>query len=74
MVLQKNTLFSGTLKENLLWGDQDASQEEIEEACRIAGADEFIGRLETAMIRKWGRAASMSPAARSSGSASPAPS
>ena len=46
MVLQKNTLFSGTLKENLLWGDQDASQEEIEEACRIAGADEFIGRLE----------------------------
>ena len=45
MVLQKNTLFSGTLKENLLWGDQDASQEEIEEACRIAGADEFIGRL-----------------------------
>ena len=46
MVLQKNTLFSGTLKENLLWGDKDASQEEIEEACRIAGADEFIGRLE----------------------------
>ena len=32
MVLQKNTLFSGTLKENLLWGDKDASQEEIEEA------------------------------------------
>ena len=46
MVLQKNTLFSGTLRENLLWGDKNASQEEIEEACRIAGADEFIGRLE----------------------------
>ena len=46
MVLQKNTLFSGTLRENLLWGDKDASQKEIEEACRIAGADEFIGRLE----------------------------
>lgn len=46
MVLQKNTLFSGTLRENLLWGDKDATQEEIEEACRIAGADEFIGRLE----------------------------
>ena len=46
MVLQKNTLFSGTLRENLLWGDKDASQEEIEEACRIAGADEFISRLE----------------------------
>ncbi len=46
MVLQKNTLFSGTLRENLLWGNKDATQEEIEEACRIAGADEFIGRLE----------------------------
>lgn len=46
MVLQKNTLFSGTLRENLLWGNKDATQEEIDEACRIAGADEFIGRLE----------------------------
>ncbi|MEF2765710.1 MAG: ABC transporter ATP-binding protein [Mediterraneibacter sp.] len=46
MVLQKNTLFSGTLKENLLWGSPEADMEEIEEACRIAGADEFIGRLE----------------------------
>ena len=46
MVLQKNTLFSGTVKENLLWGREDASQEEIEEACRIACVDEFIERLE----------------------------
>ena len=46
MVLQNNTLFSGTLRENLLWGDKDATREEIEEACRIAGADEFIDRLE----------------------------
>lgn len=46
MVLQKNMLFSGTLRENLLWGKDDASMEEIEEACRIACADEFIGRLE----------------------------
>lgn len=46
MVLQKNILFSGTLRENLLWGDKDATREEIEEACRIAGADEFIDRLE----------------------------
>lgn len=45
MVLQNNTLFSGSLRDNLLWGDKDASQEEIEEACRIAGADEFIDRL-----------------------------
>ena len=46
MVLQNNTLFSGTLRENLLWGDKDATQEEIGEACRIAGADEFIDRLK----------------------------
>lgn len=46
MALQNNTLFSGTLRENLLWGDKDATQEEIGEACRIAGADEFIDRLE----------------------------
>ena len=45
MVLQNNTLFSGSLRDNLLWGDKAASQEEIEEACRIAGAYEFIDRL-----------------------------
>lgn len=46
MVLQKNTLFSGTVKENLRWGREDASDEEIQEACRIACVDEFIDRLE----------------------------
>ena len=46
MVLQKNTLFSGTVIDNLRWGKEDASKEEIEEACRIACVDEFIDRLE----------------------------
>lgn len=46
MVLQKNTLFSGTVKENLLWGKEDATWEEIELACRIACVDEFIDRLD----------------------------
>lgn len=46
MVLQKNTLFSGTVKDNLRWGKEDATEEELMEACRIAGADEFVGRLE----------------------------
>lgn len=55
MVLQKNTLFSGTLKENLLWGDKNASREEIKEACRIAGADEFIGRLENGYDTEMGQ-------------------
>ena len=46
MVLQKNTLFSGTVKENLYWGKEDATDEEIERACSIACVNEFIGRLD----------------------------
>ena len=42
MVLQKNLLFSGTIKENLRWGDPDATDEELVRACRLAQADEFI--------------------------------
>ena len=42
MVLQKNELFSGTIKENLRWGNENATDAEIEEACRLACADEFI--------------------------------
>lgn len=42
MVLQKNVLFSGTIKDNLRWGNPDATDEEIVEACRAAQADEFI--------------------------------
>ena len=42
MVLQKNELFSGTIKENLRWGNESATDEEIEQACRLACADEFI--------------------------------
>ncbi len=42
MVLQKNTLFSGTIRENLRWGNENASDEELAEACRLAQADDFI--------------------------------
>ncbi len=42
MVLQKNVLFSGTIKENLRWGNPNASDEEMERVCRLAQADEFI--------------------------------
>ena len=42
MVLQKNLLFSGTIKENLRWGNEHATDEELVEACRLAQADEFI--------------------------------
>ena len=46
MVLQKNTLFSGTVKDNLRWGKEDATDEEIDAACHAACVDEFIDRLE----------------------------
>ena len=42
MVLQKNVLFSGTIKENLRWGDENATDEEIQRVCRLACADEFV--------------------------------
>ena len=45
VVLQKNTLFSGTILENLRWSNPDATEEECAEACRAACADEFIDRL-----------------------------
>ena len=45
MVLQKNVLFSGTIKENLRWGDEHASDEELKRVCRLAQADEFIEQM-----------------------------
>ena len=45
VVLQKNTLFSGTIRENLLWGNPDATEEELWAACRSACADEFLERM-----------------------------
>lgn len=42
MVLQKNVLFSGTIRDNLKWGDENASEEEIEAACSAAAADGFV--------------------------------
>ncbi len=45
MVLQKNILFAGTVRENLLWGDQNATDAELLEACRLARADEFLSTM-----------------------------
>ncbi|MBU3099448.1 MULTISPECIES: ABC transporter ATP-binding protein [Clostridium] len=45
MVLQKNVLFSGTIKENLRWGNKDASDDELIRVCKLAQADEFIAKL-----------------------------
>lgn len=46
MVLQKNTLFSGTIAENLRWGNEDATDEELVEACKIAQADGFVSSFK----------------------------
>jgi ATP-binding cassette subfamily B protein len=46
MVLQKNELFSGTIKENLRWGNKNASDEEIVKACKLAQADEFVSSFK----------------------------
>ncbi len=46
VVLQKNTLFSGTIAENLRWGNENATDEEIRHACRLACADEFVESFE----------------------------
>ena len=45
VVLQKNVLFSGTIKENLRWGNMEATDEEIERVCKLAQADEFIQQM-----------------------------
>ena len=45
VVLQKNVLFSGTILDNLRWGNENATEEECKEACRLACADEFISRM-----------------------------
>ena len=45
MVLQKNVLFSGTIRENLRWGDEHATDEALERVCRLAQADEFIRQM-----------------------------
>lgn len=52
MVLQKNTLFTGTIADNLRWGKEDASEEELMEACRMACADEFLLRMKEGLSSK----------------------
>ena len=55
IVLQKNVLFSGTIRENLLWGNEQASDEELDWACRTACADEFLGRMPKGLDTELGQ-------------------
>lgn len=55
IVLQKNVLFSGTVRENLLWGNKNASDEMLWEACRIACADEFLNNMPNGLDTELGQ-------------------
>ena len=70
MVLQKNVLFSGTIAENLRWGDPNATDEEIRHACQLAQADASSRSSRTSTTRTSNRAAPTSPAASASACAS----
>ncbi|MPM88763.1 hypothetical protein SDC9_135867 [bioreactor metagenome] len=72
VVLQNNLLFSGTIAENLRWGNPRATDEELRHACRLAQADDFIRSFPQAMRRELSKGAPMSPAGRSSAFALPA--
>ena len=73
MVLQKNTLFSGSIKDNLRWGDPNATDQQMEHACRLACAHDFITASLMATTPILSRAAKMYPADRNSGFVLPEP-
>ncbi len=74
MVLQKNVLFSGTIKENLRWGKEDATDDEMLRVCKLACADDFIQSFPDKYDTYIEQAAPTSRAGRSSACASRAPS
>lgn len=70
VVLQKNILFSGSIMDNLRWGDENATEEEMKQACELAQADEFIMQFLTVMPLILSREEQMSPVDRSRDSVS----
>ena len=60
VVLQKNVLFSGTIRSNLLWGKADATQEEMDRACSLAQSEEFISKLPAGYDTPWNMAGQFS--------------
>lgn len=71
MVLQKNVLFSGTIAENLRWGNPNATDEEIRHAAQLAQADGFVQEFPISTTRTSSRAVPMCPADSASACASP---
>ena len=68
MVLQKNVLFSGSIYENIRWGDENASDEEVQRVCRLAQADGFINEFPAGYKTQIVQEEIMFPADRSRGS------
>lgn len=73
MVLQKNELFSGTIKDNLRWGNENATDEEMVRVCKLACADEFVSTFPKDMIHISSKAVPMFPVARNSVCVLPVP-
>ena len=71
VVLQKNILFSGTIRENLRWGNKEATDEELVQACKMACADEFISQFPDGYDTYIEQGGANVSAARSSGSVLP---
>ena len=71
VVLQKNVLFSGTILENLRWGNKEASEEECRRACQLACADDFIEKMPDKYNTYIEQAEPMFPAVRNSVCVSP---
>ena len=65
VVLQKNILFSGSIMDNLRWGDENATEEEMKQACELAQADEFIMQFRISMPPISSRVEQMFPVDRS---------
>lgn len=66
MVLQKNVLFSGTIYENIRWGDETASDEEVKRVCKLAQADGFVQEFPNGYNTKIVQEVTMYPVVRSS--------
>lgn len=66
MVLQKNVLFSGTIYDNIRWGNENASDEEVQNVCKLAQADGFVREFRMATTHRLSRVETMFPVDRNS--------
>ena len=66
MVLQKNVLFSGTIYDNIRWGNENATDEEVQNVCKLAQADGFVREFPVVTIHRLSRVETTYPVGRNS--------